>query len=475
MSTQETVGEMRAGQPLYAATLALLTLLVLRQTDWIWSSLYFQHHTASEITLAFGLLAVSVIVCVALLRRGLGQATTIKLINFGIALLLSFVGFTYLKQLGLIPMQSNALQKTLAVVSAMTASLFTLKISIDTWKRLYLAGIVGGMIFIFFPVVLANTNASTVYWPSPSYQAPTVAAPNMPSQNTIVLILDELSASAAGPVVKQLQAAGLHVTASSIDPAGKNTINVIPAIWMRTNFDQSVACGPTQLCSTSNVLDFSKVKANSENIDIVGFYHRYCSIQGLRSCSFSPFPKKSAGKELACSFPGLNGLEFLGCEASESDRKSFLALRDNMKKALMEAPFWQKGGILFAHLLVPHPLMGIPLKTLSVEYSDNIIDGAAVVGLVAQRAKSVFGDNFRIIVFSDHPLRPVIWCGDKTYTALKCKPDSSQISNQVPLIIATFNVNNKAPPKIENNMTVFDLLYQIDSKQMSAQPYIGDT
>ena len=464
MSTQETVSEMQPGQPLYAATLALLTVLLLRQTNWIWSSLYFQYHTASEITLAFGLLAVFVIVCVALLSYGLGQATTIKLINVGIALLLSFVGFTYLKQLELIPTQSNALHKTLAIALPITASLLTLKISIDTWKRLYLAGIVGGMIFIFFPVVLANTNASTVYWPSPSYQPPTVAAPNMPSQNTIVLLLDELSASAATPVVKQLQEAGLHVTVSNINPAGKNTINVIPAIWMRTSFDQSVACGPTQICSTNKVLDFSKVKASSENIDIVGFYHRYCSIQGLRSCSFSPMPIKSTGTELACSFPGIKRLKFLGCEASESDRKSLVALRDNMKKTLMEAPFWQKGGILFAHLLVPHPLMGIHLKTLSVEYSDNIAYGASAVGLVAQRAKSVFGDNFRIIVFSDHPLRPEFWCADKTYMALKCKPDSSQISNQVPLIIATFNVNNKVPLKIENNTAVFDLLYQFDSK-----------
>lgn len=464
MSTQETVTEIQAGQPLYTATLALLTLLLLRQTDWIWSSLYFQYHTASEITLAFGLLVVFVIVCVALLRRVLGQVTTIKLINVGIALLLTFIGFNYLKQLELIPMQSNTLQKTLAVASAITASLLTLKISIETWKRLYLAGIVGGMIFIFFPVVLANTNATTVYWPSPSYQPPTVAAPNMPSQNTIVLLLDEFSASAAGPVAKQLQEAGLHVTVSNIDPVGKNTINVIPAIFMRKRFNQSVACGPTQICSTNKVLDFSKVKASSENIDIVGFYHRYCSIQGLRSCSFAPISIKSAGTELACSFPGANGLEFLGCEASESDRKLFLALRDNMQKPLMEAPFWQKGGILFAHLLVPHPLMGIPLKTLSVEYADNIAYGASVVGLVAQRAKSVFGDNFRIIVFSDHPLRPEFWCADKTYMALKCKPDSSQVSNKVPLIIGTFNVNYEAPLKIENNMAVFDLLYQFYSK-----------
>ena len=83
------------------------------------------------------------------------------------------------------------------------------------------------------------------------------------------------------------------------------------------------------------------------------------------------------------------------------------------------------------------------LKTLSEEYADNITYAASVVGLVAQKAKSVFEDNIRITVFSDHPLRLEIWCADKTYMALKCKSNCTQISNQVPVIIAIFNVKKR--------------------------------
>jgi hypothetical protein len=282
----------------------------------------------------------------------------------------------------------------------------------------------------------------------------------LPAQNTIVLLLDELSASAAGPVVDQLRDAGLHVTESRIDPAGKKTLNVIPAIWTRTNFDHSTPCGPTQLCSGSHVLDFAKVRATSENIDIVGFYHPYCSIQGLRSCVFSPFPTNTAGTDLACTIPGVNKLEFWGCGEKRNTRLSFIALRDNLNNKLLEAPFWQKGGILFAHLFVPHPLMGAPLKSLSEEYNDNIANGALVVKLVAQKAKLAFGNDYKIVVFSDHPLRHEVWCAENHYTELSCKTDTTHISTQVPLIIASPSSEKKVGKTIDNNQDIFDLLFR---------------
>lgn len=459
MSTQENLSKRSAEQSLLTALLALSTLLLVKQAGWIWNSLYFQHHTLSEIVIALGLMLVLVTAGAVLLRLSLGRANSYKLTNVGIALVLSFVVFKYLQQIELIPVHPTTLHKTLALATGLAAGVLTLKISLDIWKRLHLAFIVGGLIFTLFPVVLANTLAPTVYWPSPSDQAPTQEAPNMPAQNTIVLLLDELSASAAGPVVDQLKDAGLHVTASSIDPAGKNTINVIPAIWTRSNFDQSAPCGPTQLCSASQVFDFAKVQASSANIDIVGFYHRYCSIQGLRSCSFSPFPTASAVTELACTFPGFNKLGNIRCIASAPDRSAFIALRDNMQKKLLEADFWQKGGVLYAHLLEPHPLMGVPLKPLQEEYTDNIVNGAAFVKLIAQKAKLVFGDDFKIIVFSDHPLRPESWCADKHYIKLGCNISTAHRSAQVPLIVATPPVNKTPEQKLKSNQHIFDLLY----------------
>lgn len=458
MSTQENLSKPSAQQPLFTALLALSTLLLVKQTSWIWNSLYFQHHTLSEVVIALGLMLVWVMAGVALLRLTLGQIISYKVTNVAIALVFSLVVFRYLQQIELIPAQPTTQHKTLALASGLAAGLLTFKISLDIWKRLHLAVIVGGLIFTLLPILLANTLAPTVYWPSPSDQAPTQQAPKVPAQNTIVLLLDELSASAAGPVVDQLKDAGLHVTSTSIDPAGKNTINVIPAIWTRSNFDQSAPCGPTQLCSAGHVLDFAKVRASSENIDIVGFFHRYCSIQGLRSCSFAPFPTKTAGTELACSLPGINRLSYLGCDEKTATRASFISLRDNMQNKLLKAPFWKKGGLMYAHLLVPHPLLGDPLKSLSDEYTDNIANGAQLVKLVAQKAKFVFGNDFRIIVFSDHPLRPEIWCTDKKYIAFGCKPNAAQISNQVPLIIATPTLEIKSQKNIQNNQDVFNLL-----------------
>lgn len=277
-------------------------------------------------------------------------------------------------------------------------------------------------------------------------------------QNTIVLLLDEFSANAAEPVVDQLKGAGLRVTSVSINPAGKNTINVIPAIWTRSNFDQSTACGPTQLCSAVDVLDFSKVHASSDNIDIVGFYHRYCSIQGLRSCAFAPLPKNSAITELVCSFPGASHFKFMGC-LNVSARTSFISLRQNILSNTLKAPFWQKGGVLFVHFLAPHPLMGTPLSSLDKEYHDNIFYSSEAVKLLTERAKSAFKDNFKIIVFSDHPLRKEFWCTDKKYQEFGCNPTQLEAENQVPLIIATSSGKQSSYKNITNNRTIFDLLY----------------
>lgn len=405
-----------------------------------------------------GLITFLLIACVTVIRLTFGHTRTTQLINICISLLLTYFGLKFSSHLGWISKSINPISQTLAIVSAIVA-LLTVQISLDVWERLHKAIIVGGLIFVFFPVLLTKTHAPTIYWPRPSHQAPTLKPSKLPAQNTIVLLLDELSASAAGPVSDALQTEGLHVISRRIDPAGKNTINVIPAMWTGNDYEQSVACGPTQLCSGSKVLDFAKVHATSENIDIVGFYHRYCSIKGLRFCSFEPLPSVSVDTEWACSLPGVKQLTFFGCNRLDSVRPPWIAMRENMQRSLLEAPFWQKGGLLYAHLLVPHPLKGYPSNSLSDEYTENIANGAALVKMVAQKAKLVFGGDFKIIVFSDHPLRTEIWCADKTYVKVGCNVKTEQRSTQVPLIIATPSDNQNPFQNLSSNQNIFDLLY----------------
>jgi hypothetical protein len=255
-----------------------------------------------------------------------------------------------------------------------------------------------------------------------------------------------------------LKEQGLAVKVSNLNPAGDDTINVIPAIWMHKNFSRAAPCGPTQLCSGGNVLDFARLTASSSDIDVVAFYHQYCAMQGLRSCRFFAFPHKPALLDLTCELFKKPRLALLGCAPSVEERQYFVALRTDVQHALMEAPFWQYGGILYGHLLQPHPLMGATDASLADDYADNIANSAALVGSLAQKAQAAFGKDFRLVIFSDHPLRPQIWCADSGfYREDRCKPEASQLSTQVPLIVAA--PQDVTVPAISSNQQVFDLLY----------------
>lgn len=461
MSSKEILIEPSSFKLLCLSTIALLSLLLLRQSNWIWSSLYFQNHSATDIAFALVLFFGCIVLVISVAHHILKFVDICILINVCISMLLINILFIYLKQLGYLPNPTGMIHKVFAIAFAVISGYLVLKIQRAMFLGIYKVLINIGLIFTITPIILANT-AGVIYWPSPSYQSPTEVSPPISNENTIILLLDELSASSALPISDQLSKSGLSVIMTEINPVGENTINVIPAIWMRKNFDESSPCGPTQLCSGTNVLDFSKVEASFDNIDIVGFFHRYCSIRGLRSCYFSPLASNSAVIETVCSFPGLDRLAWLGCYDAASIVGSALITRRNTERALMEAPFWQKGGILYAHLLGPHPILSIPNKSLSDEYDDNLMNAATLTRLIADKAKLLFGTNFRIVVFSDHPLRNDLWCTNPVYKRLGCKIRQSQISTKVPLIIASAYFLD-SPLNIDNNGAVFDLLY--DFKQ----------
>jgi hypothetical protein len=462
MPTQENCPVGSTGNPLYVATAALCSVLTASQSNWIWSSLYLQTQSVGDLLLAFGILCGVVVAGVYALNLILGKTAALKLLHFALVVVLFFiVCFAGLKELGFVPHTITLWQKVLAVASAScVAGLLAFNVDAAKWVRIYPAAIVAGLGFALSPWLFAEASAPTTYWPSSSQHAATAPGLAVPNQNTIIVLLDEFSASAAAPVIDSLEEAGLNVHASSITPSGKDTINVIPAIWLRRNFDRSAPCGPTQLCSGSNVLDFARTKAASGNIDVLAFYHQYCAIKGLRSCHFYTPRKKSAITELACRLLLMPSIRSMDCKPSEADRNYFSAQREEMQQAVMEAPFWREGGILYAHLLQPHPLMGIAARPLNAEYADNVDNSATFIKRVAQKAEATFGNNFRLIVFSDHPLRPNMWCGaEGFYQADQCKPDPTQLSDQVPLIIATAKENRWAAPVIDSNQKIFDLLF----------------
>jgi hypothetical protein len=459
VSTEENLICKPKEQQLFTPLLALLFFLLASKSNWIWQNLYFQLHSTREIIYSLILMVMVVVIFYLSIFLVMSKTIALRFIDFGLVTLSAYVGFTFLKQAGFIPEPTTDLFKISAIIAVVALYFFIIKINIEKREKLYIAIILGGLLFVLLPVMLVNLNSSKIYWPSPSTQEPTVPGVNISKQNTIILLLDELSASVAATVVEPLAEEGLKTQLSNIESIGKNTQNVIPAIWTRKNFNQSVPCGPTHLCSGTDVLNFANVWATSDSIDVVGFYHQYCAMQGLRSCTFENMPKLSAEKDLICSFPVIKSIDYLQCDYSLIPNEKFTALRKNMEDSVFNAPFWEDGGILYAHLLVPHPLIGSPVKKLSEEYRDNLENSAALVKLVAQKAKLAFDDDFKIIIFSDHPLRRDIWCSHTGYIKLGCEPDALQISTQVPLIIATPTATQQPTHSVTNNKFVFDLLF----------------
>ncbi len=442
---------------LWLASTALVTLVSLYISKWVWFRLYFEIHTLGDISAALGCIILAAMGGISVIHRILGRAFTWRMVNVAIALTFVYLSSKFFIDLNGLPPPTTTHKMGIAFVGGVTA-LLAWGLTPAVWQRLYASLVAGSLIFMLIPILMTHAASPMLRWPSPSHLLPASQGPELPRQNTIVLLLDEFSADAAEPVVTPLQELGLHVKASSIDPAGKNTLNVIPAIWSQQSFDQAVPCGPTQICSVTHVMDFAKVHTSSPNIDIVGFYHQYCAIQGLRHCALSAMPARPIVKDLICTLPVLNGL--FDCKALEArDRQHWLDEREKMQKTLLEAPFWRKGGLLYGHLLTPHPLDGIPKDPLAKEYQDNIAYAAQLVKRVAQKATQSFGDDFRIIVFSDHPLRIDFWCQERNYASLGCTPHPEHVSKQVPLIVATPRPGQQLSHKIQTNQHIFDLLF----------------
>jgi hypothetical protein len=440
--------------------IVIIGFICLTHTAWIWPSLYFQLFSIPEVILTLlviliglstGLLVIQVTLGHKIARRLLQLAFVSGLLLWGAKLALTIDGA---------PRLSDG-QKIALYLSLMPFSCVVLWLRTDIWLRFCRSAGVLGVIFMLFPWGYAATIAQPVYWPSLSGKSvtekPTVT---LPKQNTIVLLIDELSYGSESSIVEAIQKTGLRIAVKSFEPVGKRTINVIPAYFNRTTFDESSPCGPHQLCSGNQVFDFSKVQATSNDIDVVGFYHRYCEIKGLRSCANNPWPSNSAPfKDILCRL-FLQFVKSSGCDVGPSLIAKAKKLRDTIWQNSFSAPFWNAGGILYIHAYAPHPLPQVNLgMDLAREYRRNLSDTALIVGQLAQKGLATFGQDFKLIVFTDHPLRSDFWCNveKSRYSGVLCDPNNFAKHSQVPVIVAS--ASQPDPIRIDSIMNIFDLLF----------------
>ena len=256
--------------------------------------------------------------------------------------------------------------------------------------------------------------------------------------NVLILILDELSPEYSPVLVEELLKAGLFVQTKNIVAAGANTINAIPSILTNERHDDVAPCSTTALCG-GQFYDFSNIQAININTDIVGFYHPYCSIIGLRSC----FQGKTNINAEDVSYFGwvvdrvCRRYSLWFC-SEIAVTPILIEIRERLLGAMDRAPFWDKGGLLFVHLLLPHLPAVVEKPTVKESYEGNVNEAAKLLSRLSVKLKSSFGDDFVLIVTSDHPFRHHAANGCKEVARGEFKCDGLPKNNgYVPLIVGT--------------------------------------
>lgn len=276
---------------------------------------------------------------------------------------------------------------------------------------------------------------------------------------TVVLLFDEMNAQSSLGLQKVLVERGLNVSFKPVDPAHFSTTQVVPAVFTGRDFTGARACGLSVVCAEESVLDFSQVTVQRNDVDVVGFHHPYCAVQGLRSCRrFTTDTTIWEAARWGCAVQRIFGI-YAGWETEFCQERAgtvWTNLQEQVSAGVLITPTLKDGGILYAHLPVPHP----PAKgggSLAAQYTQNVWRVEEVLSRLLDRMAE-HGVEPRILIFSDHPLRQSMWCSREAAPFdTPCVVDPSLIDTKVPLIVAA----RTALPAIEHvqsNRQVFDVL-----------------
>lgn len=189
----------------------------------------------------------------------------------------------------------------------------------------------------------------------------------------------------------------------------------------------------------------ARLTAIDSNTDVVGFYHPYCSIQGLRSCwvaTTDDFYLSHGGPSLINAvlkrlpLPGPTLKNPVNRQAMEGT-EAFYYARKKIENKAFNAPFWvDGGGLLYIHQLLPHPPANEQSNSLYQDYMNNIADAGYFIEKIQHRLKETFGGDYAIIVTSDHPLRTSrLWCKRRPYSAGACLKNLPSEGNIVPFAV----------------------------------------
>jgi hypothetical protein len=317
------------------------------------------------------------------------------------------------------------------------------------WLRTRESLIVGSLLFIVSGPLLGHLNSN-------NYQllSPLPATDRLP---TVWVLLDETSAGAADMLIKPLKNQGLAVSVTTAAPAGSNTLDIVPSLISRHFFGPDLGpCGWRMLCGVRSSLDMGRVNVGREDVDLIGTYHNWCSLRGWRSCvkdhnSYTPWSTQV--HDLFCDLQISASQPNVKC--TQRRIRGILEVREATLAAERRAPFWVEGGDLIVHILLPHlPANAEKQSSIEAAYEINLEHAANYLEDLAIRLRARFPHGFRLVAFSDHPLRPTTNCDKSQYGSCD-RPIRYEEPYRVPVIVAA--PDYVSLPNMTTNLNVFDL------------------
>jgi hypothetical protein len=438
--------------PLYrrifaADALALLALLVALGSASIWGRMYHQTNSPGFLAMVIVTLWTGMLVVIGTLTVAASHISASRLLR-GVVAALAVIWLASLITGGS-PTKSPLRWIVPLAGAAGIATYHLLGWRDSWWLRVRQSMALGAMLFFASSPLLG-------YLASSDHQLlpPLPEAERLP---TVWLLLDETSAGAADLLTRPLMDQGLFISMTTAAPAGDNTLDIVPSLIARQPLGPGVAlCGWRMLCGHRTALDMGRVHVGREGVDLIGTYHAWCALRGWRSCvkdHMLDTPWSTQMSDLVCSLRAAIGRQNIECR-----RRIMAHTIDTREVALAaerSAPFWREGGDLVMHILLPHlPASVEDQPSIAVAYEKNLERAAAYLDDLAMRLSAQFPQGFRIVVFSDHPLRTITGC-NASYSNNCERPFRYAEPYRVPVIVAA--PDPITVPAMETNLRVFDL------------------
>jgi hypothetical protein len=427
--------------------LTVLALLLAVGSASIWGRVYHQVNSLGFLAMLMALLWVGLLVFVSTLTTVVRPLSRQRLLR-GMVITIAVIWLASLFTGGT-PTKSPLKWIVPVAVAVGIAAYQVLRRRDKWWLRARQSLALGSMLFFVSSPLLG-------YFASSDHRLlPAVSeAERLP---TVWLLLDETSAGAADLLIRPLREQGLFVSLTTAAPAGDNTLDIVPSLIARKPLGPDVAlCGWRMLCGQSTALDMGRVHVGREGVDLIGTYHAWCALRGWRSCVKDNMLDASWStqmSDLVCSLRAAIGRQTIECRRRIMAHT--IATREAAFASERSAPFWREGGDLVMHILLPHlPASVEDQPSIAVAYEKNLERAADYLEELAMRLSAQFRNGFRIVVFSDHPLRTIVGCNE-SYSNNCERPIRYSEPYRVPVIVAASHPVSQ--PIMETNLHVFDI------------------